>query len=112
MSRNTENWLKFMKIANIDKEVLHNFWTTWGVSMKFSGNMWFMIISNKKQQGFTLSLEDKFFEKPQGWGEGSNCSLPSPATVLGLSWFLISIRITIIIIYSQYIFKMYSCLYK
>ena len=35
--------------------------------MKFSGKMCLKIILNvTKSQGFTLSLEDKFFEKPQG----------------------------------------------
>ena len=26
-----------MQIANIEEKNLHNFWTTWGISMKFSG---------------------------------------------------------------------------
>ena len=35
--------------------------------MKFSGKMCLMIILKvTKNQGFTLSLEDTFFEKPQG----------------------------------------------
>ena len=59
-----------MKIANIVREILHIFWTTWGISMKFSGKMWIIIILKvTKNQGFTLSLEDTFFGKPQG---GSN----------------------------------------
>ena len=38
--------------------------------MKFSEKMWLMIILKfTKNQGFTLSLEDKFFEKPQGVGQ-------------------------------------------
>ena len=56
-----------MKVANINREILHIFWTTWGILMKFSGKMWLMIILKvTKNHGFTLSLEDKFFEKPQG----------------------------------------------
>ena len=56
-----------MKIANIDREFLHIFWTTWGNSMKFSGKMCFEIILKvTENQGFTLSLEETFFEKPQG----------------------------------------------
>ena len=56
-----------MKIANIDREILHNFWTTWGISIKFSGKMCLMIILKvTKNQGFTLSLEDTFFKKPHG----------------------------------------------
>ena len=35
--------------------------------MKFSGKMQLMIILKvRKNQGFTLSLEDTFFEKSQG----------------------------------------------
>ena len=35
--------------------------------MKFSGKMWLTIILRvTKKQGFTLSLEDAFFEKLQG----------------------------------------------
>ena len=56
-----------MKIANIEREVLHIFWTTWGISIKLSGKMWHDNIKNhKKKTGLnTLSLEDTFFEKPQ-----------------------------------------------
>ena len=62
-----ENW---WKLANFDREFLHILWTTRGNSMKFSGKMYLKIILKlTKNQGFTLSLEDKFFEKPQG---GSN----------------------------------------
>ena len=39
--------------------------------MKFSGKMCLkMILKVTKNQGFTLSLEDTFFEKPQGRGGG------------------------------------------
>ena len=44
MSKNPENWWKSMKIANIDTESPHNFWTTWRISMKFSGKNALMII--------------------------------------------------------------------
>ena len=74
-----ENW---WKLANTDRKFLHIFWTTWGNSMKFSGKMCLKIVLKvTKNQGFTLSLEDTFFEKPQGGG--SNWP-PSPA-VLGLN---------------------------
>ena len=47
--------------------------------MKFSGKMCFKIILKvAKNQGFTLSLEDAFFEKPQG---GINLTPPG---ILGL----------------------------
>ena len=63
-----------MKVATIDRETLHNYWTTWGISMKFSGKMWHMIILDvTKNQGVTLSLEDKFFEKLQGGGSNWPC---------------------------------------
>ena len=66
MSRNPKNWGKLMKIANVDREILHIFWTTCGNSMKFSGKMCFKIILKvTKNQGSTLSIEDTFFEKPQ-----------------------------------------------
>ena len=61
-----------MKIANIDRESLHNFWTNLGISIKFSGKIWLMIILKvTKTQQFTPSLEDTFLEKPQAdsnWG--------------------------------------------
>ena len=53
-----------MKIANIDRQIFHMFWTT-------SEKMYFKIILKvTKNQGFTLSLEDTFFEKPLGGREG------------------------------------------
>ena len=58
-----------MKIANIDREYLHIFWTTWENSMKFSEKMGLMItLKVTRNQGFTPSLEDTFFEKPHGRG--------------------------------------------
>ena len=52
-----------MKIANIDGENLHIFWTTWGISMNFLGKMW---LFRKNKQGPIFSLEDTFLEKPDG----------------------------------------------
>ena len=79
MSKNPKNWGKLMKIANIDREILHNFWTTWRISMKFSGKMCLMIILKvTKNQGFTPSLEEIFLEKLEG---RSNWH---PPAVLGL----------------------------
>ena len=55
-----------MKIADIDREILYNSRTTSGISMKCSGKMQLMIILKvTKNQGFTLSLKDTFFGKPQ-----------------------------------------------
>ena len=79
-----------MKIANIDWEILHIFWTTWGISMKFSGKMWPMIkFTVTKNQPFTLFLEDTFFGKPQ---EGGHIDPPPAPAVLGLEGLTIMIR--------------------
>ena len=40
---NVQKSKKQMKTFNIDGENLHIFWTTWAISMKFSGKMWVMI---------------------------------------------------------------------
>ena len=67
-----------MKIAFIAREILHVFWTSWGISMKFSGKMWLMIILKvTKNKGITLSLEDTFFEKPQCRGPVVKLTSPS-----------------------------------
>ena len=58
-----------MKIANIDREVLHIFWTTSGITM---------LLLVTENQGFTLSLEDTFFKKPHGGGWGQTPPLFSP----------------------------------
>ena len=50
-----------MNMANIGREILHIFWKTWGISMKFSEKMWLMIMLKvTKNQGINLSLEDTF----------------------------------------------------
>ena len=54
----SENWWKSMKIANIDAENLHIFWTTWRTSMKYSGITWLMIILKVTKKQFHSSLED------------------------------------------------------
>ena len=59
-----------MKIADIDREILHIFWITWGISIKFSGNMWLMIVLKvTKKQG-----------KPQGGGQ-----IDHPLAILALN---------------------------
>ena len=56
-----------MKIANIDKEFLHIFWTTWGNSIKFSRKMYFKIILKfTKNQVAALSIEDTFPKNHKG----------------------------------------------
>ena len=47
MSKNPENWWKSMKIANTDREILLDFWTTSRISMKFSRMLWLIIILGK-----------------------------------------------------------------
>ena len=50
--------------------------------MKFPGKMCFEItLKVTKKQGFTLSFEDTFFEKPQ---EGGQSDTPPPPGILGL----------------------------
>ena len=86
MSKYPKNGWKLMKIANIDRESLHNFWTTQGISMKFTGKMCFMIILKvTKNQHLNLSLEDTLFEKPQGDQiDPPPHPPPHPQAVLGL----------------------------
>ena len=56
---------KSMKIVNTEGENIHIFWTVWGISIKFSGKKWLLIILKvKKNQVFTLSLEKTLLEKP------------------------------------------------
>ena len=84
MSKYPENRWKLMKIANTDTEILHNFWTFLGISMKFSRKILLMIILKvTKNQGFTLSLEDTFFKKPHGVGGGGSI-WPPPQAILRL----------------------------
>ena len=60
MSKNPK---KSLQIVNIEGENLRIFWTTWGFSMKFSGNICLMIILKATEnQGFTFSLENTFLE--------------------------------------------------
>ena len=66
MSKNPKKRGKLMRTANIIREFLHIFGTTWPNSIKISEMMCFKIILKvTKNQGFTLSLEDTFSEKPQ-----------------------------------------------
>ena len=67
-----------MKIANIDRETLHNFWTTWEIAMKFSGKMCLTILKFTKKPGFHPLLRRYIFRKPQVGGQ------IDPPAVLGL----------------------------
>ena len=61
MLKNSKNRWKLtkIKIAHIDRESLHIFYTTWGISMKFLGKMWLMIILKATKNSFTISSENK-----------------------------------------------------
>ena len=73
ISKNPRNRWKLMKIASIDREILQIFWMTWGISMKFSRKIWLVtILKVTRNQGFTLSLEDIFFQKTTGGGSNWN----------------------------------------
>ena len=69
-----------MKIANINRESLHFFWTTWEMLMTFSWKMWLKKKRKKKKKTeflffkskFFFSLEDTFLEKPQRGERGVN----------------------------------------
>ena len=61
----------------IDRKSLNIFWTTWGISMKSSGEMWLMIMLKlTEKQGFTLSLVDTFSEKSSRGGDHFDSSQP------------------------------------
>ena len=54
------------KKAKIEEENLHTFWTTWWISIKFLGKIYFVIILSHKKSGLhPLSLENTISEKPQ-----------------------------------------------
>ena len=49
---------KAIKMVNIEGENLRIFWTTWGISMTFSGEMWLMMILKvTKKQCFAKNPE-------------------------------------------------------
>ena len=47
--RNVKKSKKLMKIVSIEGESLYIFWTTWEIWMKFSGNLWLMIMETYGQ---------------------------------------------------------------
>ena len=63
---NVEKSDKLSKMVNIAIENLHIFWTSWGISTKFTGKMSLKIILKvKRNQNSTLSLKNTFVEKLQ-----------------------------------------------
>ena len=68
-----------MKVANINREFLHIFWTTRGNKIKVSGKMHFKIILKvTKKQGSTNSTEVTFSKNHKG---RVNLNPPSPIRV-------------------------------
>ena len=57
MLKNPKIRWKWMKIASIDSEIVHIFWTTWGNCMKFSGKMCLKIMLNICQWWVNLYQE-------------------------------------------------------
>ena len=58
-------------MVNLNKPELFEGSFPRGITMKFSGETWCMIILKvTKKPTCTLSLENTFLEKPQGPGEG------------------------------------------
>ena len=77
-----------MKIANIDREIFDILWTIWGISVKSAGKIFPMIILKvTRNQGFFLSLENTFFEKPQRGCQTDPPPPPFPPAVLGLMMY-------------------------
>ena len=69
-----------MKIGYIERENLYIFWMTWLITLKFAGKMWLSIILKvTKKKDFSLSLENRFLEKPQSMGEVKLSSPPPTA---------------------------------
>ena len=70
VTRKYQKLQKICEIVNIEEENLPNFWTIWGITMKFSGKMWLMIImiilKITKNQNFNISLKNAFLKNH--WG--------------------------------------------
>ena len=54
--KNLKSRWKSMKIANIDREILHIFWTTSGISVQVSRKMWIMIILKVTKKRVSASV--------------------------------------------------------
>ena len=84
---------KAMKIVNIEEKSYHIFRTTWEISIKCSGKMWFMIILKvTKNQDFTISHANTYiFEKTTGRIKMDNPSIFTfklfPSNVKDLQFF-------------------------
>ena len=66
-----------MKKANIDRDILHIFSTTWGISVKFSGKVWLMmILKATKKPEFHYLFRRYIFWKNTRWGRGFKLNPP------------------------------------
>ena len=70
-----------MKIVNTEGENIHIFWTAWGISIKFSGKKWLLIILKVKKKSGFHSLPRK---NVVGKTTGEGVTTDSP-TFLGLN---------------------------
>ena len=64
--RNLKKSKKLMKIVNIEGENLHIIWTTWEISMKFSGKIRLMILKVTKKQVSASLWKIHFWENHSG----------------------------------------------
>ena len=79
---------KTMKLANINKENIRIFQTTWGILMNFLEKLYLTIMLEvTKNQGFIFSLLNTVLEKPQ-WGINLTPNLLKVKNVLPkiISW--------------------------
>ena len=110
--KNPENQWKSMKIANINREILHNFSTTWGVSIKFSWKMWLMIILKITKNRVSPSLRRYIFCKTTGWVK------LTPPAILGLNKLKLGLWSIKVFDFQQHINHflnmafIYTCLHK
>ena len=85
--KKSKNWWILMEIANTGREILHIslhiFLTTWGVSMKFSGRIWLLILNVTKKQFHPLFRRYIFRQKKDTHSPPP--PRPSPA-ILGSSY--------------------------
>ena len=87
-----------MKVDNINRDILRIIWTTWEISMTFSGKMWLdNIKSHKKTEFHPLFRRYIFWKTTEGEG-GSQTDL-SPAVLwlkIQCTLILLLIRFTLI----------------
>ena len=75
-----------MKIANIEREILHIFWTTWGISLKISGKMWLMIILKVTKKTEFHPFFSRYIFRKITEGGGGQIEPPPPSRLRVNSW--------------------------